>query len=69
MKRTMMLTAVAGIFVLCLVSTVRAQGYMDLAEEGKQVVAAAKFMMSSHRSLPRPKTWTGPGWWMTAISL
>ena len=54
MKRNMMLTAVAGIFVFCLVSTARAQ-YADMPEEGKQVVAAAKFMMGQGQKLATGK--------------
>jgi hypothetical protein len=55
MKRAMMFTSVAGIFLLCLVSNARAQGYMDMPEEGKQIVAAAKFMMSQSQKLTSAK--------------
>jgi hypothetical protein len=55
MKRTMMLTAVAGIFMLCFVSTARAQGFADLPEEGKQVIAAAKFMLSQSQKIAAAK--------------
>ena len=55
MKRAMMFTAAAGVFLFCLVSTARAQGYMDLPEEGKQVIAAAKFMTSQGQKLATGK--------------
>lgn len=55
MKRTMLFTAAAGIFVFCIVSTARAQGYMDRNEDGKQVVAAAQFMLSQAQKLTTAK--------------
>lgn len=55
MKRTMMCTAVAGICLFCLVSSVHAQGYIDQIEDGKQVVAAAQFMLSQAKKLSSAK--------------
>ena len=36
-----------GPFSIAMVSTVQAQGSIDLPEEGRQVVAAAKYMIAS----------------------
>jgi hypothetical protein len=55
MKRTMMLTAAAGIFLFCIVSTARAQGWADLPEEGRQVIAAAKFMLAQSQKITAAK--------------
>lgn len=55
MKRTMMCTVVAGICLFCLVSSVHAQGYIDAMEDGKQVVAAAQFMLSQAQKLTAAK--------------
>jgi hypothetical protein len=55
MKRTMMLASAVSIFLFCFVSGVCAQGYMDRTEDGKQVVAAAKFMMSQAQNMASGK--------------
>ena len=55
MKRNMMFTAAVMICMLCIATTVRAQDYMDRAEEGKQVVAAAKFLQSQAQKMASAK--------------
>jgi hypothetical protein len=46
MKRTMMSTTATILFLFFIVAGASAQGYMDRAEDGKQVVAAANYMLS-----------------------
>jgi hypothetical protein len=55
MKRTMMFTAAVSLFLFCVVTAAGAQGYMDRSEDGKQVVAAAKFMQSQAQKLSSAK--------------
>jgi hypothetical protein len=55
MKKTMLLTAVAGLFLFAMVSTVQAQGSIDLPEEGRQVVAAAKYMIAQAQKILNAK--------------
>jgi hypothetical protein len=56
MKKMMLFTAVAGLCLLTMVSTVRAQwGSMDEPEEGRQVVAAAKYMIASAQKILNSK--------------
>ena len=55
MKKMMMFTAVAGLFLFAMVSTVQAQGSIDLPEEGRQVVAAAKYMIASAQKILNAK--------------
>ena len=55
MKKVMMFTAVAGFFLFAMVSTVQAQGSIDRPEEGRQVVAAAKYMIASAQKILNAK--------------
>ena len=55
MKRATMFAAVIVLVLSCSFTSARAQGYMDRTEDGKQVVAAAKFMMSQAQKLTSAK--------------
>ena len=55
MKRTMMFAAVTILVLSFSVTGSRAQGYMDRTEDGKLVVAAAKFMMAQAQKLTSAK--------------
>jgi hypothetical protein len=56
MKRMMLFAAVAGLCLLTVVSTAQAQwGSLDEAEEGRQVVAAAKYMIASAQKILNSK--------------
>jgi hypothetical protein len=55
MRKTMLLTAVAGLFLFAMVSTVQAEVSMDLPEEGRQVVAAAKYMIAQAQKILNAK--------------
>ena len=51
MKRNVMFTVAVCCALLCFVGSAGAQGYLDRAEEGKQVVAAAKFMLAQAQKI------------------
>jgi hypothetical protein len=56
MKKMMLFTAVAGLCLLTMVSTAQAQwGSMDEAEDGRQVVAAAKYMINTAQKILNTK--------------
>jgi hypothetical protein len=55
MKKTIMISAIASLFLLFVVSAAQAQGWADLPEEGRQVVAASKFMMAQAQKIKTVK--------------
>jgi hypothetical protein len=54
MKKTLMFTAVASLFLCVMISAVQAD-FMDRPEEGNQVVAASKFMMAQAKKVQSAK--------------
>jgi hypothetical protein len=54
MKKTLMFTAVASLFLCVMVAAVQAD-FMDRPEEGNQVVAASKFMMAQANKIQSAK--------------
>jgi len=54
MKKTLMFTAVASLFLCVMVAAVQAD-WMDRPEEGNQVVAASKFMMAQAKKIQSAK--------------
>jgi len=56
MKKTIMISAIASLFLLFVVSAAQAQGWADLPQEGTHVVAASKFMMAQAQKLKTVKS-------------
>jgi len=54
MKKTLMFTAVASLFLCVMVTAVQAD-FMDRPEEGNQVIAASKFMMAQAKKIQSAK--------------
>jgi hypothetical protein len=56
MKKMILCAAVASMFLIVLASSAQAQwGSMDEAEDGRQVVAAAKYMINSAQKIMNSK--------------
>jgi len=55
MKKLMMFAAAASFFLFFIVSAAQAQGWMDAPKEGRQVVAASKFMLEQAQKLKTAK--------------
>jgi hypothetical protein len=55
MKKMIMATVAASFCLFLLVSAVQAQGDIDRAEEGRQVVAASKYMIAKGQKLQAAK--------------
>jgi len=54
MKKMMLFTAVASLFLCVMITAVQAD-FMDRPEEGNQVVAASKFMMAQAKKIQSAK--------------